>query len=233
MGVSPPKPNQLPTEQQKPSARSNTFGAPSEEASDELDASGFGNNALDRDERVELILWYRLSSAADQVAASNLQPIYSVDARLRPAAGSSSQLHTQWDRHSPGPSVSNDGAPMVEVQFEPEVTSRRVDWSEPAGLLLNNVMSPSAKHYATSQMSNRVRLEIELAAKSFASDKQLAGSNPMANLIIDKVKADDAGLYKCRVDFKFGRTRYQLIKLDVIGKLRTANIANYREMWCK
>lgn len=40
---------------------------------------------------------------------------------------------------------------------------------------------------------------------------------PVAYLIIDKLEASDAGQYKCRVDFKFARTRYHVSQLEVIG----------------
>jgi hypothetical protein len=46
-------------------------------------------------------------------------------------------------------------------------------------------------------------------------------SEPTAVLALHGVKEDDAGTYRCRVDFKRSPTRYRKITLDVIGKGRT------------
>ena len=44
-------------------------------------------------------------------------------------------------------------------------------------------------------------------------------SEPTAVLALHGVAQEDAGTYRCRVDFKRSPTRYRKITLDVIGKL--------------
>ncbi|XP_054168954.1 uncharacterized protein LOC128966165 [Oppia nitens] len=58
-----------------------------------------------------------------------------------------------------------------------------------------------AKHLVSDDLSSRAYIDIT--------------SKPTA-LVVDSVKATDMGEYKCRIDFRKGRTQYRTVHLDVI-----------------
>lgn len=91
------------------------------------------------------------------------------------------------------PSESNTIAGQVEQSQNVANTSS----------LLLNVAGGSARHYVMAKLSSRVRLMIR---------------GTRAYLIINKVQTSDSGQYKCRVDYKLARTRYQLNELAVISE---------------
>lgn len=176
------------------------------------------------DEKVELILWYRLddstttipiqtslpssvpSMSSVKVSPRSMQPIYSLDARpLRFSSGSGSSTHSSSNSDSLVPIPSNYSLNGHSLEDQSS--------------LLGNVMSSNARHYALASMSKRIKLKVEpISFSPNISTTKATHTIPMASLIIDRVTIEDSGLYKCRVDFKFGRTRQKVIKLDVIGK---------------
>lgn len=62
-----------------------------------------------------------------------------------------------------------------------------------------------AKHHAPAKLQARLKVKFNLPAER-------------AYLIIDRVEPADFGQYKCRVDFKYARTRYQVSQLNVISE---------------
>lgn len=62
----------------------------------------------------------------------------------------------------------------------------------------------SAKHFSSKVLGSRAVFNVSRRA--------------LAHLRLDPVEEDDAGEYRCRVDFKRGRTLSQLVKLNVIGE---------------
>ncbi|GIY20044.1 hypothetical protein CDAR_198101 [Caerostris darwini] len=60
-----------------------------------------------------------------------------------------------------------------------------------------------AKHFSSKVLGSRAYFNVSRRS--------------LAHLKIDPVDEDDAGEYRCRVDFKRGRTLSRLVKLNVIG----------------
>ena len=60
-------------------------------------------------------------------------------------------------------------------------------------------------------------------------------SEPTAVLALHGVTQEDAGTYRCRVDFKRSPTRYRKIALDVIGKFlyRVSHMDDNMELPCQ
>lgn len=154
------------------------------------------------DESVELILWYHSS-------LTRVRPIYSVDARTKLATTNNNNYHS-------GPSSTQNNSsehfvPVLATPFAPndnQQQQQQLNYNNSTGAntypkFMRDVVSKRAKHFALAKLSPRLRLKM---------------SQWRAYLIIDKLEADDAGQYKCRVDFKFARTRYQLSQLEVISK---------------
>ncbi|KAH9402152.1 hypothetical protein TYRP_016205 [Tyrophagus putrescentiae] len=62
---------------------------------------------------------------------------------------------------------------------------------------------------------------MQRATKHFSGDEQLGGrayidlTTRPTGLIIESVKAEDAGEYKCRIDFRKSRSEYRAVHLDV------------------
>lgn len=75
-----------------------------------------------------------------------------------------------------------------------------------------NVISPHARHYVAAHLSKRVAFELDASVSG-------GGGNQTAYLIIHKLEPSDAGAYRCRVDYRYARTRYQVIQLNVICEL--------------
>lgn len=193
----------------------------------------------EEEDSVELILWYHTSDSA-------IRPIYSVDARhnANSAAntGSNGQLPEPQQRRAGEPDSlvpvtgrlmadnghlaaanSTTGAVatsqldynngQLRTQSDPQQQQQQhADWRAQSKLrLVANVLSTSARHYVMAKLSARVRLMIR---------------DSSAYLIIHKVAVADAGEYKCRVDYKQARTRYQLSELAVISKYTTISISS-------
>lgn len=102
------------------------------------------------------------------------------------------------------PASSNHKAPSIQV--------------EQANYILRNVISGNAKHYAQAKLSSRVRMLIR---------------GTRAHLIIDKLEPSDSGQYKCRVDFRLARTRYQWSQLDVIGEWASIHWTSNSIAWAR
>lgn len=230
---------ELPPDQPSQASGGHHFGAQFDDQYDEI------SRVPPNDERVELILWYRLASLAGHQNAANLQPIYSVDARpisvFAAAEQSKSGARFEGSDKALVP-ISTDSSPYLDPSsnsnLDPNMSSDRDSYSDDSkgsqggiklnNSLLQNVINPSAKHFATSSLSQRIRLRIKqpegkLNGNGIEPDRLI----PVANLIIDRAKSEDAGWYKCRVDFSYGRTRYQVIKLEVIGKIGFETIQTY------
>lgn len=210
--------------------------SPLEDAQDEEDEDegevfgslgGGGARELDS---VELILWYHTSE-------STTRPIYSVDARqlhnapanngqppepdsLVPvasrlmgadgrakASAGRRQMETSqldYNNNNNNARLGQNGSRAGEVPAS--TIGGQVEQSRDAAntsALLLNLASGSARHYVMAKLSSRVRLMIREAK---------------AYLIINKVQTGDSGQYKCRVDYKLARTRYQLSELAVISE---------------
>lgn len=186
----------------------------------------------DEDEAIELILWYR-----------NAQSIYTVDARDHPqqlvssavldppqpaaaalAAGQSLvpvspsahlELEPEWqlnygkgaanmnNRTTVSGSASGSGAQKASTRPQETAAKQQQQQRRLFGTLMDRRRTPPNKHYALASMSSRMRL-------SFA--------NASAYLIIDNLRPTDSAQYKCRVDFRQARTRYQTSRLEVISK---------------
>lgn len=173
------------------------------------------DDQFEPDDSIELILWYHNEST---------QPIYSVDARQQILNQHHRQqpitTHDSPDALIPVPApASTPTARQTSADVADSQTSkdRRIKSNyahnensnnnnniheyKPAKLVVNLL---SGKHFASARLSSRVKMKID--------SRELK-----AHLIVDKLEPADAGQYKCRVDFKYARTKYQAASLDVIG----------------
>lgn len=194
---------------------------------------------------VELILWYHSSKSA-------IKPIYTLDARQSFSGENSLQAQHQYNLARLSPKLETDKDKETETETETSLDrDENEDSAESPGKQLNystkntgsdttksgnlslspalsasdrftatnqkltaGVTSRNAKHFAMAKLSSRIRFRI-------------SSRKAKAYLIIDKLEASDAGEYKCRVDFKYARTQYQLTRLQVIGKyLRRVRLAD-------
>ncbi|GBN34836.1 hypothetical protein AVEN_258236-1, partial [Araneus ventricosus] len=67
-----------------------------------------------------------------------------------------------------------------------------------------------AKHFSSKVLGSRAYFNVSRRS--------------LAHLKIDPVEEDDAGEYRCRVDFKRGRTMSRLVKLNVIVPVKKVSI---------
>lgn len=194
-----------------------------------------GNDGAPDEDAIELILWYR-----------NMQSIYSVDARSRQLVGlfAGAEPGAPVSSSPGGPS----GQQQLLVPVSPAANSLedgdgddddgggggwQLDYAkgaknnngttsggtQPANGQRRGKQEPKwwrnnltagrqsgARHYALASMGSRMSLSFQ-------------HENASAHLIIDKLRPTDSGQYKCRVDFRLARTRYQTSRLQVIGEL--------------
>lgn len=201
---------------------------------------GIENNAGDNEQlylsptdqdSVELILWYHNSQSATK-------PIYTLDARQRSDSGNSMQTQHQYNLARLSPKSEADASSLSDNEDENEDSiaspanllnySTRLKTSDinissnesssQSSALSNNdrfmatnqsltagVLSRNAKHFVMPKLSTRIRFRI-------------SSKKAKAYLMIEKLEIGDAGEYKCRVDFKYARTQYQLTRLQVISR---------------
>ena len=67
----------------------------------------------------------------------------------------------------------------------------------------NDMQTESSKHFLSDDLLNRASLNISIRP---------------AILTIGPVRGEDEGEYRCRVDFRWGRTMNTVVSLIVIGK---------------
>lgn len=84
--------------------------------------------------------------------------------------------------------------------------------------VIDLIASEHAKHHSQVANSN-MNLKFSLSHQNQQGDEgNKTDSIWLATLQLGPAKLEHSGLYKCRVDFRFARTRSQLIRLEVIGK---------------
>jgi len=73
--------------------------------------------------------------------------------------------------------------------------------------------------YSVDARLNNLTQADHLLADNLVARAFFNTSSPLSFLKIDPLLEEDNGDYKCRVDFKRGRTVYRMIKLNVLGKI--------------
>lgn len=172
------------------------------ETDEESRASANERFLAQQEDSVELILWYHGQAQAN----NNMRPVYSLDARLLNKAAPTpvnSQLLGVGNNQLQQQAVNSSQDSFVPVVLAPQLNYNGSNEDARQARFLEAALSKEAKHFALAKRSARLKMRITQAK---------------AYLIIDKVEASDAGHYKCRVDYKFARTRYQLTRLQVISK---------------
>lgn len=184
----------------------------------------------DDDDAIELILWYR-----------NTQSIYSVDARARqpspvyaadmhpPGANPASQAANGQSLVPVSPSAATQLDLLAELGAEQLQLNYSKGYNNGTSTAETNTGAPRTKHKQQQQQQKHLRglfganlmerkASRHYALGSMSSRMRFGIHNASAYLIIDKLRPSDSGQYKCRVDFRQARTRYQTSLLEVISK---------------
>ena len=140
---------------------------------------------------VDLVLWYLGSSG---------KPIFTLDARGAGSALGASSTST-------GPSMSSNTGRV----YSATTIGRGGGWrhNDRRWLQLPGKRLEGRAQFNYSQ---------ESSSSSPPRSTGPTASGTLPQLIIQPLEAPDAGLYKCRVDYKQSRTDYFLVNLTVIGR---------------
>lgn len=82
---------------------------------------------------------------------------------------------------------------------------------------------PAPIYTVDARKSGDIHLSTHFQTQSFSNRLFFNISVPRSQLTIVQVREADAGEYRCRVDFRWGRTINSITRLDVIGTLSYAN----------
>lgn len=144
----------------------------------------------------------RNESKEDKFLNHKARPIYSIDAREAPL-----MLAT----HFPGDSIDSS---RLTIRFEP--TAQSLSSKEKSAPSL----APNQKQRKKSNRKGSRHHE-DIPATSDdgkQTGKQRPNSKGMVYLEISNVKKEDNGVYRCRVDYRRGRTINWMITLSVSGE---------------